>query len=105
VKAQDCFGHIFFYLAETNIEAKSDFQHYFDNVTPTLEKKNISYSFHSELPIESKTCFSANVKPNVDKLHLELGYIFQGLSSNQKVINGVLTDIDLLSLTSEYFKK
>jgi hypothetical protein len=105
VKAKDCFGHIFFYLAETDIETKSDFQYYFDNVIATLEKKNISYSLHSELPIESKTCFSANVKPNVDKLHLELGYIFQDLSSNQKVINGVLTDIDLLSLSTEYFKE
>lgn len=104
VKAKDCLGHIFFYLAENDIEAKSDFQYYLNKVISTLQKTKISYSLHSKLPIESQTCFSPNVKPNVEKLNLKLGYIFQDTSGNQKIINGVLTDIDLLSFSSKYFK-
>lgn len=105
--ATECIGHIFFYNLEEGkgeIDADSDYAFYYHRAITLLPNEGVSFSAHTELPINNKTCFSSEVKIPQDKLEYSLGYVFIKPNLDRKVIGGVITDMDIQSVINEFFK-
>ncbi len=83
-------------------EALSDFQYYLQGAKPRLEKAGIKVhelyakSFTVKLP-SSTTTF----KPQ----ETEVGYYFISPGKKPRIQYGVMTDVDLLDVATEYFGK
>jgi hypothetical protein len=105
--AAECIGHIFFYNLEEGkgeVDTDSDYAFYYHKTISWLPNEGVSYSTHTELPINNKTCFSSEVKILQDQLEYSLGYVFIKPNLDKKVIGGVLTDMDISSVINEFFK-
>jgi hypothetical protein len=83
-------------------ESLSDFQHHLQGAKPTLENAGIKIheiytkSFTLKLPASTTT-----FKPK----DAYVGYYFIMPGKNPKIQYGVMTDIDLLYIASDYFGK
>ncbi len=100
-------GHIAYYLfdsPDTNnntsygVEAANDFLYYYGNLEAWLEKNNLSKSFHEDkefditAPLGKKLSFTAeNFLGGND-----IGVIIIRPGGSFKMIEGVLTDVDLM---------
>ena len=101
--AEECKGHIFFYNLEKNeVETGSDFSYFYYEIVPFLKERGVSTSLHTDLPIKSKTCFVGNVGVK-DKLEMSLGYVLMKPNRDVKIFGGVMTDVDLNNVASEFF--
>lgn len=105
--AANCVGHIFFYNfdesageADTNV----DFAFYYDKAKKWLPSEGVSTSIHTDLPITSKTCFGKEISIDPSSLKDSLGYVFMKPNMQHKVVAGVLTDIEICSMVSDFLK-
>ena len=102
--AAECNGHVFFYdMNESGGEARSDYAYYFHKVKNVLPTKGISISVHTELPIESKTCFNKHVEIAKNELKYSLGYILVKPNLEKKVLGGVYTGVDFIQEVDIFF--
>jgi len=103
--SDSCVGHIFFFNFENDsYEVSSDYEYYYEQLKEVLKADGISYSKHESLPLLSDTCFSKLV--TINKIHDEVtvGYILVRPDKEKKIISGVITDVDLVMLTRDYFR-
>lgn len=108
VSAENCVGHIFFYnLDEYAVDAdtKADFEFYYHQIKKRLPGEGVSSSFHAKLPIKSNTCFGNEISIDATSLESSLGYVFVKPNMQQKVVGGVLTDIDISSTVNKFLKQ
>ena len=100
----ECKGHVFFYnLREHQSEVETDFAHFYKQVIPWFEERNISTSVHTSTPFISKTCFGDDVRILNDKLEQSLGYVLLKPTNQFKIIGGVITDLDLVIEANDFF--
>ncbi len=83
-------------------ESLSDFQHHLHEATPTLEKAGIKVH---ELYTKSFTLKLATSTITFRPKDTDVGYYFIMPGKKPKVQYGVMTDVDLLSIASDYFGK
>ena len=108
VCANDCIGHIFvvdLLPSEGEPDAHSDLAFYYHKVEDSLTLMGISHSVHVELPITSKTCFSESINFSEFKSSISFGYVFMKPDQSYKVIDSVLTDIDMENMIRNYFER
>ncbi len=108
VSAENCVGHIFFYNLDENAvqdETKADYEFYYHKNKKRLPREGVSSSFHTKLPIKNNTCFGNEISIDVTSLDSSLGYVFVKPNMQQKVVGGVLTDIDLCNIVNEFLKQ
>lgn len=108
VNAENCVGHIFFYNldeSEGEGETKADYEFYYHKTKKWLPNEGVSSSVHTELPIKSNTCFSNEISIDASSLENSLGYVFIKPNMQQKVVGGVLTDMDISSTINDFLKQ
>ncbi len=107
VNARNCIGHIFFYNLDEGIgeaDAASDYAFYYHIAKKWLPKEGVSTSVHTELPVTSNTCFGQSISIEASTLDHSLGYVFVQPNLQQKVIGGVLTDMDISNIVNDFLK-
>jgi hypothetical protein len=108
VNAENCVGHIFFYNLDEgagDADTKADYQFYYHKAKKWLPNEGVSSSVHKELPIKSNTCFGNEISIDASSLENSLGYVFIKPNMQQKIVGGVLTDIDISSTITDFLKQ
>ncbi len=101
-------GHIsFFFVGDTNsqenIEILDDFNYYYNNIIPWLNKNNFAHSYNTKTPF---TIASGETSLTIarDILEIDLGMVFLKPDGSHKVLYGVHTGVDIILDINEYFK-
>lgn len=102
-KAGDCKGHIFYLnLIGNDSEITADFDFYYKEMKSYLNKLDVSSSMHKSIPPRAPTCFINEYV--ISDFSAEVGYLIVTSDGRKKTYSGVMTDVDLMLVVSDFIK-
>jgi hypothetical protein len=88
---------------EGDVEVAADFSYYRTSIESWLEEAGIPHSFHTAPDITVRTSTGKVLTFTREDLEGNVGFILVASDGTYRVLHGVHTDVDFITIAREYF--